>query len=88
MTKRQFPYSSLKLLASSRSAGRQYEYEGKTLTVEEVSTESFHDVDVAFFSASGGISKQFVPSAVKSGDTLILNRSHAPSVYSFSNSCI
>ena len=67
MTKRAFPYASLKLLASHRSAGRQYEYEGKTLTVEEVTTESFHDVDVAFFSASGGISRQFVPSAVKSG---------------------
>jgi len=75
MTKRAFPYASLKLLASHRSAGRQYEYEGKTLTVEEVTTESFHDVDVAFFSASGGISRQFVPSAVKSGTVVVDNTS-------------
>merc|ERR1719183_262052 len=75
MKKRAFPYASLKLLASHRSAGRQYEYEGKTLTVEEVTTESFHDVDVAFFSASGGISKQFVSSAVESGAVVVDNTS-------------
>jgi len=75
MTKRNFPYSSLKLLASSRSAGRQYEYEGQTLTVEEVSTDSFHDVDIAFFSASGGISRKFVPSAVESGAVVVDNTS-------------
>ena len=33
---RNFPYSDLKLLASARSAGRTYDFEGCTYTVEEL----------------------------------------------------
>jgi aspartate-semialdehyde dehydrogenase len=33
---RNFPYSSIKLLASARSAGKKQEFEGETYTIEEL----------------------------------------------------
>jgi aspartate-semialdehyde dehydrogenase len=38
--------------------------------------ESFENVDIALFSAGGGISKQFAPEAVKRGAVVIDNTSH------------
>jgi aspartate-semialdehyde dehydrogenase len=41
LTERDFPYSEMKFLASARSAGRTYDWEGQTYTVEEL-TETRH----------------------------------------------
>ena len=50
---RNFPLSSLKLLASKRSAGKQVAFRGEMLTVEELTKDSFSDVDLALFAAGG-----------------------------------
>ena len=60
-----FPFESLKLLASARSAGKVVEYEGHEFVVEELTENSFEDVEVAFWSAGGSISEKYVPYAVK-----------------------
>ncbi|SDI94978.1 aspartate-semialdehyde dehydrogenase [Natribacillus halophilus] len=70
-----FPIKSLKLLSSSRSAGKQMEFDGKTLTVEEATPESFDGVQVALFSAGGSVSKKLAPEAVKRGAIVIDNTS-------------
>ena len=62
-----FPFESLKLLASARSAGKVVEYEGHEFVVEELTENSFEDVEVAFWSAGGSISEKYVPYAVKAG---------------------
>lgn len=72
---RDFKFSDLKLLASARSAGKTVEVKGKTYTVEELTEDSFKDVDVALFSAGGSITKQFAPAAVKSGCVVVDNSS-------------
>eukprot|EP00512_Aurantiochytrium_limacinum_P006973 CAMPEP_0171525720 /NCGR_PEP_ID=MMETSP0959-20130129/9919_1 /TAXON_ID=87120 /ORGANISM="Aurantiochytrium limacinum, Strain ATCCMYA-1381" /LENGTH=365 /DNA_ID=CAMNT_0012066913 /DNA_START=308 /DNA_END=1405 /DNA_ORIENTATION=+ len=72
---RNFPFADLKLLASARSAGKTQEFMGKTYTVEELKEDSFEGVDIAFFSAGGGRSKQFAPAAAKSGAVVIDNSS-------------
>ena len=72
---RNFPFDSLKMLASSRSAGKQIEFMGKTYTVEELTENSFTGIDIALFSAGGGRSKQFAPAAVKAGAVVIDNSS-------------
>eukprot|EP00245_Coleochaete_scutata_P006780 TRINITY_DN21564_c0_g1_i1.p1 TRINITY_DN21564_c0_g1~~TRINITY_DN21564_c0_g1_i1.p1 ORF type:complete len:412 (-),score=93.78 TRINITY_DN21564_c0_g1_i1:527-1726(-) len=72
---RNFPYSSLKLLASKRSAGKTQEFEGVTYTVEELTEKSFGGVDIALFSAGGSISKKFGPVAVASGAVVVDNSS-------------
>lgn len=70
-----FPIKSLKLLASARSAGKRIEFGGQTLVIEELTHDSFKDVQIAFFSAGGSISKEFAPSAVKAGAVVIDNTS-------------
>lgn len=57
LTERNFPYSEMKMLASSRSAGKEVEFDGKTYVIEELSEDSFDDVDIALFSAGGSIRK-------------------------------
>ncbi len=75
LEQREFPLSSLKLLASSRSAGKQLEFRGEKLVVEELKPESFEGVDIVLASAGGSISKQFAPEAVKRGAVVIDNTS-------------
>src|SRR5256885_11828229 len=75
LAERNFPIRNLKLLASARSAGKTIDFAGKTHTIEELTHESFKDVQIAFFSAGGSISKEFAPSAVKAGAIVIDNTS-------------
>src|SRR5436305_13495134 len=75
LAERKFPIKSLKLLASARSAGKTAEFAGKMYTIEELTHDSFKDVQIAFFSAGGSISKEFAPSAVKAGAVVIDNPS-------------
>lgn len=70
------PIASVKLLASKRSAGKTREFKGQTLTIEELVPDSFNEVDLALFSAGGGISKIFAPEAVKRGAVVVDNTSH------------
>ncbi len=72
---RKFPFASLKMLASSRSAGKKIEFMGKIYTVEELTADSFEGIDIALFSAGGGRSKEFAPAAVKAGAVVIDNSS-------------
>lgn len=72
---RNFPIANLRLLASARSAGKRVPFSGQELTVEEVGPDSFRDVDLAFFSAGGGVSKEWAPRAVESGALVIDNTS-------------
>lgn len=72
---RHFPLTSLKLLASHRSAGKQVEFCGKKLTVEELTADSFNDVDMALFSAGGDLSRKYAPIAAECGCVVIDNSS-------------
>ena len=54
-----FPFESLKLLASARSAGKVIEYEGHEFVVEELTENSFEGIEVAFWSAGGSISEKY-----------------------------
>jgi len=72
---RKFPLKELRLLASSRSAGSTVSFQGKDHTVGLLDEDAFEDIDVAFFSAGGGLSKQFAPAVTKAGATMIDNSS-------------
>ena len=75
LEERNFPISELKLLASARSAGKTMRFGGRDIKVEELTEDSFKDVDVAFFSAGGSISKKFGPIAAKAGAVVVDNSS-------------
>lgn len=70
-----FPLASLKLLASKRSAGKTLKFKGQELVVEELTEESFSGIDLALFSAGGGIAEKFAPVAVQAGAKVIDNSS-------------
>ena len=71
LAERGHPAEKLRLLASKRSHGKQIEYAGQLLTVEEATPESFNGVDVAFISASSEVSLALAPEAVKRGVLVI-----------------
>ena len=75
LEERNFPIKSIKLLASSRSAGRNLKFRGDLVTVEELTENSFKGADIALFSAGGGTSKKFAPFAAKAGCVVIDNSS-------------
>lgn len=55
---------------NDRSAGRTVDWDGGSYTIEELTEQSFGDVDIALFSAGGSISKKFAPIASDAGCTV------------------
>ncbi|HTY00561.1 MAG TPA: aspartate-semialdehyde dehydrogenase [Bacteroidota bacterium] len=76
LEERRFPVGSIRLLASSHSAGKELPFNGTQHKVEELKPASFAGVEVALFSAGATVSKEFAPHAVKAG-TLVIDNSSA-----------
>lgn len=75
LSDRDFPYSSIRMLASRRSAGKRLSFEDRDYEVEELQPESFDGVDIALFSAGGSISREMGPVAVDRGAIVVDNSS-------------
>ncbi len=75
MDRRKFPVGKLKALASARSAGKPLNFRGQDIVIEELTETSFAGVDIALFSAGGGISRKYAPIAVKAGAVVVDNSS-------------
>ena len=75
LERRNFPVSRLTLLASARSAGKKMMFRGEEVTIRELTPESFAGVEIALFSAGGGISRDFAPHAVRAGAVVVDNSS-------------
>ena len=75
LEERNFPFESLKLLASEKSAGKKVKFKGKEYTVERATKDSFNGIDLVLASAGGVISKELVPHALKAGAVVIDNSS-------------
>jgi aspartate-semialdehyde dehydrogenase len=73
LEERNFPIQQLKCLSSARSAGKTLSFKGQTYTVEEATPESFTGIDLALFSAGGGVSKKLAQEAVSRGAIVIDN---------------
>lgn len=75
LEERSFPLGELRLCATSRSAGKEIIYQGKSYTVQETTRDSFKGMDIALF-AGGKASIDFGPAAVQSGCVVIDNSSN------------
>ncbi|RYD06789.1 hypothetical protein N752_02315 [Desulforamulus aquiferis] len=75
LNEREFPINKLKLCATSRSAGREVEFQGKKYIIEETTDDSFNGMDIALF-AGGKASLDFGPAAVERGCVVIDNSSN------------
>jgi aspartate-semialdehyde dehydrogenase len=75
LEERHFPVHRLIPLASERSLGKNVTFLGKEIPVEVLNKNSFDGVEIALFSAGGGISKEYGPIAAAAGAVVVDNSS-------------
>ncbi|HEX7130614.1 MAG TPA: aspartate-semialdehyde dehydrogenase [Rhodanobacteraceae bacterium] len=75
LAEREFPVGELVPLASERSAGGKVEFANTSLTVRNLADFDFKDIDIAFFSAGGKVSREHAPRAAAAGAVVIDNTS-------------
>ena len=76
LEERTFPVGELILLASGRSEGKRLQFHGHSVKVQRLDTFDFSRARIAFFSAGGSVSAEFVPKAAAAGCIVIDNTSH------------
>ncbi|WP_295645264.1 aspartate-semialdehyde dehydrogenase [uncultured Corynebacterium sp.] len=75
---RDFPADKVRFFASARSAGKEIDFRGERIVVEDVaatSTEDLKGIDIALFSAGGGTSREHAPRFAEAGATVVDNSS-------------
>ncbi|PMH41835.1 aspartate-semialdehyde dehydrogenase [Vibrio sp. 10N.286.49.B3] len=75
LAERKFPVGALFLLASERSEGKTYRFNGKTLAVQNVEDFDWSQVHIALFSAGSAASERWAPIAADEGVVIIDNTS-------------
>ena len=75
LEERDFPIAQLKLLASSRSAGKTMMFKGQPLTIEAASEDSFEGMDIVLGAAENDIAMKFLPIAAQKGAIVVDNSS-------------
>ncbi|EIC5073065.1 TPA: aspartate-semialdehyde dehydrogenase [Vibrio parahaemolyticus] len=76
LQERKFPVGELFLLASERSEGKTYRFNGKTVRVQNVEEFDWAQAHIALFSAGGDLSEKWAPIAADEGVIVIDNTSH------------
>lgn len=76
LERRNFPVATLRPLGSMRSAGKSVQFRGESISIEKLETGSFDKIDIAFFSAGGDVSREYVPVACKA-DAIVIDKSSA-----------
>ncbi len=71
--KRGFPAASLKLLASSRTAGKVLSFEGTEYPVALADPAAFAGIDIVLSSAGEAVSRELAPEAVRRGAVVVDN---------------
>lgn len=75
LQERSFPVSSLRLMASARSAGRTVSTRWGDVVIEDLESADPEGIDIALFSAGGVRSLAFAPTFAGAGATVIDNSS-------------
>jgi aspartate-semialdehyde dehydrogenase len=76
LERRNFPVASLRAIGSARSVGKSIRFREEPIRVQELGDRSFDKIDIAFFSAGGDVSRNFVPIACQS-DAIAIDKSSA-----------
>lgn len=75
LEERDFPVDTLYPLASTRSLNKTISFKKRRLSVLDLATFDFREVDIAFFSAGSAVSKEYAPIAAAAGAVVIDNTS-------------
>ena len=70
-----FPFSSIKFLASERSTGKSIDFKGKRYTIEPIRPEAFAGVQIVLSSTPASVSRETSPMAAKAGAIVVDNSS-------------
>lgn len=76
LERRSFPVASLRPIGSRRSVGKSVQFCGDAIAVEKLDAGSFEKIDIAFFSAGGDVSREYVPIACQA-DAIAIDKSSA-----------
>ncbi|MGB9475442.1 MAG: aspartate-semialdehyde dehydrogenase [Candidatus Udaeobacter sp.] len=76
LERRNFPVASLRAIGSRRSVGKSVRFHEEPIPVEKLGDLSFDKIDIAFFSAGGDVSRNYVPIACQS-DAIAIDKSSA-----------
>ena len=76
LERRNFPLTSLRAIGSKRSVGKSVRFRDESIPVEALDDRSFDKIDIAFFSAGGDVSRNYVPIACQS-DAIAIDKSSA-----------
>ena len=71
LEERDFPFKTIKFIASARSAGKEIEFKGQGYKVEVLRPEVFDDVDLVIASTPDDIALEFIPQAVERGAVVV-----------------
>jgi aspartate-semialdehyde dehydrogenase len=75
VAERELPVDEVRLVASARSVGKLLPVRGQDVEVQPLEPEVFDGAALAFFSAGGGISREWAPVAAARGTVVVDNSS-------------
>ena len=73
LSKRKDVYGEIRLIASTRSAGKKLTCRGQELTVVALTPEAFEGIDIAMFDVPDEVSKEWAPIAASKGCVVVDN---------------
>jgi aspartate-semialdehyde dehydrogenase len=76
LERRNFPVANLRAIGSARSVGKSVRFRDESIPVEKLADRSFEKIDIAFFSAGGDVSRNYVPIACQA-DAIAIDKSSA-----------
>jgi len=76
LSDRDFPVAELRPLASERSAGKEIEWRGESVTVQAIGDDAIQGLDLVLSSAGGSVSAEWTPKIVAAGATVVDNTSY------------
>ena len=78
LVERHFPADKVRFFASARSAGKEIDFRGEKVVVEDIaatSKEELKGIDIALFSAGGATSREHAPRFAEAGAIVVDNSS-------------
>src|SRR5438067_9783277 len=76
LERRNFPVANLRAIGSARSVGKSVRFREEPIPIEKLGDQSFDKIDIAFFSAGGDVSRNYVPIACQA-DAIAIDKSSA-----------
>ncbi len=75
LEERNFPIGELRLLASARSVGKEIEFKGTKIAVQEACPTAFEGMDIVLGASTNAVAKELAPHIVKVGAVFVDNSS-------------